>query len=66
MKTKCSDLTCGVETEQQGTGDGEGQDPHGGNHHKNPLPGAMAGVVHDGHHYCRVPAHTLTLVPLRR
>lgn len=55
------DLTCGVEAEQQGAGDGEGQDPHGGNHHKNPLLGAMAGVVHDGHHDGHVPAHTLTL-----
>lgn len=54
-------LTCGVEAEEQGARHGKGQDPHGGDHHKNPLPGAMAGVVHDGHHDGRVPARMLTL-----
>lgn len=54
-------LTCGVEAEQQGAGDGEGQDPDRGDHHKHPLLGAMAGVVHDGHHDGRVPADTPTL-----
>lgn len=54
------ELTCGVEAKQQGTGDGKGQDPHGGNHRKNPLPGAMGGVIQDGHHHCCVPADTHT------
>lgn len=49
-------LTCGVETEQQRAGNGEGQHPDDGNHHKNSLPGAMGGVVQDRHHHGRVPA----------
>lgn len=56
------DLTCGVETKQQGTGNGEGQDPHSGNHHENSPPWAMGGVVQNGHHHCGVPADTSEFV----
>lgn len=59
------DLTCGVEAKQQGTRHGESQDPHSGNHHQNPLPGAMGGVVQDRHHHCGVPAETHTLIRVR-
>lgn len=56
MPSHLLSLTCGVETEQQRAGNGEGQDPNDGNHHKNSLPGAMGGVVQDRHHHGRVPA----------
>lgn len=52
--------TCSIETKEQWAGDSEGQDPHCRNHNKDSLPGAMGGIVQDGHYYGCVPAETHT------
>lgn len=49
-------LTWVVESKEQRTGDGEGQDPDDGNHDGDSALGAVACVVEHGHGHSRVPA----------
>lgn len=69
-----AELTCVVESKEQGAGDGEGQDPDDGDHNSDSALGAVACVVEHGHGHSRVPAraqwggtpHSMTRTQKRR
>lgn len=51
-----AELTCVVESKEQGAGDGEGQDPDDGDHNSDSALGAVPCVVEHGHGHSCVPA----------